>query len=127
MVDSQSFGTSKKRRCWHFTLWQPSIYWLVEGHDRKNKKLVFIISKGQRIAETSERAKMQKRQKRRKKKTRKKERERERRNRRRRRNGDGSSWSASISLWLRSFNNGCKGKKKKLFEGVPNFSLRVNK
>ena len=66
---------------------------------------------GQRIAETSERAKMQKRQKCRKKK-RKKERERERRRRRRRRNGDASSWSASISPWLRSFNNGCKGKKK---------------
>ena len=76
MVDSQSFGTSKRRRCWHFTLWQPSIYWLVEGHDRKNKKLVFIISKGQRIAEISERAKMQKRQKGRKKK--KNERKRER-------------------------------------------------
>ena len=79
MVDSQSFGTSKskRRRCWHFTLWQPSIYWLVEDHDRKNKKLVFIISKGQRIAETSERAKMQKRQKRKKKKERKREREKE--------------------------------------------------
>ena len=50
----------------------------MEGHDRKNKKLVFIISKGQRIAETSERAKMQKRQKHRKKeKERKKEREKE--------------------------------------------------
>ena len=91
MVDSQSFGTSKRRRCWHFTLWQPSIYWLVESHDRKNKKLVFIISKGQRIAEISERAKMQKRKKGRKKK-RMKERERERRKRRRRRrNGDASS------------------------------------
>ena len=66
---------------------------------------------GQRIAETSERAKMQKRQKCRKKK----ERERERRKRRRRRrNGDASSWSASISPRLRSFNNGCKGKKKKI-------------
>ena len=66
---------------------------------------------GQRIAETSERAKMQKRQKCRKKKERKKERKRERRKRRRRRrrNGDASSWSASISPWLRSFNNGCKG------------------
>ena len=67
---------------------------------------------GQRIAGTSERAKMQKRQKCRKRE-RKKERERERRRRRRRRrNGDASSWSASISPWLRSFNNGCKGKKK---------------
>ena len=70
---------------------------------------------------------MQKRQKCRKKK-RKKERERERRKRRRRRrNGDASSWFASISPWLRSFNNGCKGKKKNLFEGVPSFFLRVNK
>ena len=68
---------------------------------------------GQRIAETLERAKMQKWQKCRKKKRKKeRERERRRRRRRRRRNGDASSWSASISPWLRSFNNGCKGKKK---------------
>ena len=49
----------------------------MEGHDRKNKKLVFIISKGQRIAKTSERAKMQKRQKHRKKKKKKRMKERE--------------------------------------------------
>ena len=82
----------------------------------------------QRIAENSERAKMQKRQKSRKKKRkRKKERERERRKRRRRRNGDASSWSASISPWLRSFNNGCKGKNKIYLRVFLNFFLRVNK
>ena len=78
MVDSQSFGTSKRRRCWHFTLWQPSIYWLVESHDRKNKKLVFIISKrakNSRDFKKSKNAKTAKTQK--KKKERKKEREKE--------------------------------------------------
>ena len=83
----------------------------------------------QRIAENSERAKMQKRQKSKKKKEkeRKKERERERRKRRRRRNGDASSWSASILPWLRSFNNGCKGKNKIYLRVFLNFFLRVNK
>ena len=82
----------------------------------KRKSSSSSSANGQRIAETSERVKMQKRQKCRKKE-RKKERERERR---KRRNGDASSWSANISPWLRGFNNGCKGKKK-LFEGIPNF------
>ena len=87
----------------------------------KIKSLSSSSANRQRIAETSERANMQKRQKRRKK--RKKERERERRRRRRRRrNGDASSWSASISPWLRSYNNDYKGKKKYLFEGVSNFA-----
>ena len=82
----------------------------------KIKSLSSSSANGQRIAEISKRAKMQKRQKKKKKK---RERERERR----KRNGDASSWSTSISPWLRSFNNGCKGKKKKkLFEGVSNFA-----
>ena len=89
----------------------------------KIKSLSSSSANWQRIAETSERANMQKRQKCRKKE-RKKERERERR----KRNGDASSWSTSISLWLRSFNNDCKVKKKNLFEGVPIFFfIWVNK
>ena len=110
MVHNQSSGTSKRRKCHtlHFDsqaftdLWKTMI--------EKIKSSSSSTTNGQRIVETSERAKMQKRQKCRKKE-RKKERERERR-RRRRRNGDASSWSASISPWLRSFNNDCKGKKK---------------
>ena len=45
MVDNQSFSRIKRRKGWHLTLWQPSIYWLVEDHDRKNKNFVFIIGK----------------------------------------------------------------------------------
>ena len=126
MVDSQSFGTSKRRRCWHFTLWQPSIYWLVEGHDRKNKKLVFIISKGQRIAETSERAKMQKRQKRRKKKKKERKREKEETEEEEEMEMQAHGLPASHRGWEAS-TMAVRVKKKKLFEGVPNFSLRVNK
>ena len=69
MVDGQSFGTSKRRRCWHFTLWQPSIYWLVEGHDRKNKKFIFINNKrakNSRDLRKSKNAKTTKMQKKRK-------------------------------------------------------------
>ena len=78
MVNSQSSCTNKRRKCWHFTLWQPSIYWLVEDHDRKNKKFVFINnkqaknSKDYRKSKNAKTAKMQK-----KKKERKKEREKE--------------------------------------------------
>ena len=94
----------------------------------KIKSLSSSSANRQRIAETSERANMQKRQKRRKKRK-KRERERRRgRRRRRRRNGDASSWSASISPWLRSYNNDYKGKKNIylrvfliLLESVPNF------
>ena len=80
MIDSQSSGTSKRRKCWHFTLWQPSIYWLVEDHDRKNKKFVFINNKrakNSREFRKSKNAKTAKKQKKKKEKERKKEREKE--------------------------------------------------
>ena len=45
MVDNQSSSRIKRKKGWHLTLWQPSITWLVEDHDRKNKNFVFIIGK----------------------------------------------------------------------------------
>ena len=83
MVDNQSTGTSKRRKCWHFTLWQPSIYWLVEDHDRKNKKFIFINNKREknsrdfRKSKNAKTAKMQKKKKERKKEREKEEKEKE--------------------------------------------------
>ena len=75
MIDSQSSDTSKRRKCWHFTLWQPSIYWLVKDHDRKNKKFVFINNKrakNSREFRKSKHAKTAKKQKKKEKEKRKK-------------------------------------------------------
>ena len=83
---------------------------------------------GQRIAETSERAKMQKRQKCRKKKERKKEREKEEEEEEEEEEMEMQAhglpashrgWEVSTMV--------VRVKKKKLFESVPSFFLRVNK
>ena len=77
MVDSPSSGTSKRRKCWHFILWQPSIYWLVEDYDRKNKKFIFINNKRAKNSRDFRKSKNAKMAKMQKKKERKKEREKE--------------------------------------------------
>ena len=77
MVDSPSSGTSKRRKCWHLYFDNQAFTDLWKTMIEKIKSSSSSTTNGQRIAETSERAKMQKWQKCRKKKERKKEREKE--------------------------------------------------
>ena len=118
MVDNQSTSTSKRRKCWHFTLWQPSIYWLVKDHDRKNKKFVFIISK------RAKNSRLQKEQKcktaKKKKREREREREKEEKEEEKEMEMQAHGLPASHRGW--EVSTMVVRVKKNLFEGIPNFS-----
>ena len=121
MVDNQSTGTSKRRKCWHFTLWQPSIYWLVEDHDRKNKKFVFISNKRAKNSrlQKEQKCKNGKNAEKKKRKERKKDREKEEKEEEMEMQAHGLP--ASHHGWEVS-TMAVRVKKKNLFEGVSNFA-----